>query len=139
MVTGRVEWMRPPECILCRVCGIKMRARNPALRHELRGRMGPPVMEQLREDVRVRSRRTVAVGGRNRLIHLDPPQLAHEHTMRVRGEDHAHRRVARVEQSPSRMRSKFCRHIGIGHTDADIDLQGAKTKIEQRGVPMLFT
>src|SRR5262249_60434465 len=47
MVTGRVEWVRTPECILCRVCGIKMRARNPALRHQLRGRMCPLVMEQL--------------------------------------------------------------------------------------------
>src|SRR5262249_36542759 len=89
---------------------------------------GSAGVEQLREDVRVRSRRTVAGGARDRLIHLDPPQLAHEHTMRVRGEDHAHRRIAWVEQSPSRMRAKFCRHIGIGHTDADIDLQGAKAK-----------
>jgi hypothetical protein len=37
------------------------------------------------------------------------------------------------------MRPKFCCHIGIGHADADIDLQGAKAKIEQRGLPMLFT
>jgi hypothetical protein len=100
--------------------------------------MRPLVLEQLREDVRVRSRRTLAVGTRDRLIHFDPPQLAHEHTVGVRGEDHTHRRIAWVEQSPSSMRPNFCRHIGIGHTDADIDLQGAKAKIEQRGLPMLF-
>src|SRR5207244_6169160 len=110
MVTGRLKWVRMPECILCWVCGIKMRARNPALRDQLRGRMGPLVMEQLREDVRVRSRRTLAVGTRDRLIHLDPPQLAREHTMGVRGEDHTHRRIAWVEQVPSSMRPKFCCH-----------------------------
>jgi hypothetical protein len=100
--------------------------------------MRPLVLEQLREDVRVRSRRTLAVGTRDRLIHLDPPQLAHEHTVGVRGEDHTHRRIAWVEQAPSSMRPQFCRHISIGHTDADIDLQGAKAKIEQRGRPMPF-
>src|SRR5215510_13686810 len=98
MVTGRVEWVRTPKCILCRVGGIKMPAWNPALRDQLRGRMCPLVMEQLREDVRVRSRRTLAVGARDRLIHLDPPQLAHEHTMGVRGKDHTHGRIAWVEQ-----------------------------------------
>src|SRR5258708_634367 len=74
MVAGRLEWVRTPECILCRVGGIKMRARNPALRDRLRGRMRPLVLEQLREDVRVRSRRTLAVGTRDRLVHLHPPQ-----------------------------------------------------------------
>ena len=59
--------------------------------------------------------------------------------MGVRGEDRAHRRIAWVEQAPSSMRPQFCRYIGIGHTDADIDLQGAKAKIEQRGFLMLFT
>src|SRR5215831_6255619 len=115
-----------------------MRARNPAIRDQLRGRVGPPVMEQLREDVRVRARRTLAVGTRDRLIHLDPPQLAHEHTMRVRGEDYTQRGIAWVEQSSSSMRPKLCRHIGIGRTDADIDLQSAKAKIEQRGLAILF-
>src|SRR5437660_8524784 len=38
MVTGRLEWVRTPECILRRVGGIKMRTRNPALRDRLRGR-----------------------------------------------------------------------------------------------------
>src|SRR5262249_58967682 len=132
-------WVRTPKCILCRVCGIKMPAWNPALRDQLRGRMCPLVMEQLREDVRVRSRRTLAVGARDRLIHLDPPQLAHEHTMGVRGKDHAHRRIAWVEQSPSGMWPQFCCHIVIAHTDADIDLQAAQAKSEQRGLPILLT
>src|SRR5262249_25970909 len=110
-----------------------------ALRDQLCRRMCSLVMEQVGEDVRVRSRRTLAVGARDRLMHLDPPQPAHEHTMGVRGEDHTHRRITWVEQSPSSMRPKFCCHISIGHTDADIDLQGAKAKIEQSGLPMLFT
>jgi hypothetical protein len=100
--------------------------------------MGPLVPEQLREDVRVRSRRTLAVGTRDRLIHLDSPQLAHEHTVGVPGEDHTHRRIPWVEEVPPSMRPQFCRHIGIGHTDADIDLQGTKAKIERGGLPMLF-
>src|SRR5262249_62061276 len=100
MVTGRVEWVRTPECILCGVGGIKMPARYPALRDQLRGRMCPLVMEQLREDVRVRSRRTLAVGTRDRLGHLDPPPLAHEHQMGVRRGDHAPRRIPDAAQSP---------------------------------------
>src|SRR5262249_44624903 len=67
-------------------------------------------------------------GGRDRLMHLDPPQLAYEHTMGVRGEDHTHRRIAWVEQAPSSMRPKFCCHIGIGHTDADITCKAPRPR-----------
>jgi len=58
--------------------------------------------------------------------------------VRAAGNDDAHRRIPRLEQRPAGMRQELRGHVGIGHPDAHVHLQGAEAEIEQRGAPILF-
>jgi hypothetical protein len=139
IVARAVERLAVPGRIPCGVRGIDMGAWNPTVRHKLRRRMGPPVMEQLRQHVGVRSLRAFSVGGRNRLKDLDPPHLAHEYPMRVHGENETHRRIPLLEQSPSGMEAEFCCQLRIGHADAKVRVPSTEAEIEQGGFPVLLT
>jgi hypothetical protein len=101
--------------------------------------MGPAMLKQLGEHVRVRPLRTLAVGWRDRLKDFDPSEPARKYPVGAAGKNDAHRRIPGLEQRSSGMRQKSCGDVRIGHPDTHVHLQGAEAEIEQGGRAILFT
>ena len=125
-----IEGQRLAERVLHRVRWIEMRAGHAPIGHRLGRGMRPLVLQELRQNMRVRPLRAPATRRRNRLEHLDPAHPAQEHAMRTRGEDMTHRRIVTVERRSAGAGAELCQKDGIGHTDAGIQLHGVETQVE---------
>ena len=107
-----IEGQRLAERVLHRVRWIEMRAGHAPIGHRLGRGMRPLVLQELRQNMRVRPLRAPATRRRNRLEHLDPAHPAQEHAMRTRGEDMTHRRIVTVERRTPAQERSFARRTG---------------------------
>ena len=110
---------------------IEVRARHKTFRDLLRCRVRAFVLQQLRQNVSVRTFGAAAIGGRDRLKYLNPPDAADKYTMRGCRHDDAHHRIACLEDISSSMLSKISDDHPIRDANARINVRNAKTKIEQ--------